>query len=388
MAFKSPKSYTTEDIIEIQCHGGINVTQKILQICLNNGARLAEKGEFTKRAFLEGRIDLTQVEAVLDIISAKTEVFSSAAAYNLSGQLSEFINQIRILLTNLLAHIEASVDFPEEVDEMPYIELISHLNKILKIIQEILNKASDGNILKHGIKIAIVGKPNVGKSSIFNTLLKTERAIVTNIPGTTRDILQETIDIDGIPVVLTDTAGIRKTENKNDNDFIESIGVDRSIETIQTSDLILFVYDITSGILKEDSHILQESKKYNKPIIIMANKADISKNITSLKEKEILISAKTGTGIKELTSEIKKTILGENFKVQKDEVYINLRHKECLQKSLNHIKLAIEAANKEEMQDLISIDIKSALLSLDELVGEVVAENIIDRIFSQFCIGK
>lgn len=293
-----------------------------------------------------------------------------------------------MLLTDLLAHIEASVDFPEEVDEMDYNELKNNLDEIQNTINEVLNKASDGNILKHGIKVAIVGKPNVGKSSLFNTLLKTERAIVTNIPGTTRDILQETIDIDGIPVVLTDTAGIRKTENKNDNDYIESIGVDRSIETIQSSDLVLFIYDINSGIIEEDKQILLEANKYEKPIISIANKSDMIKETKNNNSEEILVSAKTGNGISQLTSKIKDTILGENFKVSKDEVYINIRHKECLYKALEHINLAIEASKMQEMQDLISIDIKAALLSLDELVGEVVAENIIDRIFSQFCIGK
>ncbi len=387
LAFKAPKSYTTEDLIEIQCHGGVNVTRRILQVCLAQGARLAEKGEFTKRAFIGGRIDLTQVEAVLDIISAKTELFSSVAAYNLSGKLSTLINNTRTLLISLLAHIEASVDFPDEVDEMPYNELEDNLVKILNTIEAVLKKATDGNILKHGIKVAIVGKPNVGKSSLFNYLLNSERAIVTNIPGTTRDILQEYIDIDGIPVILTDTAGIREMIPQNDSDYIESIGVDRSKDALSDSDLILFIYDINQGIKDEDSIILEEAQKKAKPIIKIANKSDLSNN-NSISIEDISTSALTGNGIEEIKQSIKDTTLGDNFKVQRDEVYINMRHQECLNKALKHINLSIDAVKQDEMQDLISIDIKAALLALDEIVGEVVAEEIIDHIFSQFCVGK
>lgn len=388
LVFKSPKSYTTEDIIEIQCHGGYNVTQKILQICLDNGARLAEKGEFTKRAFLSGRIDLTQVEAVLDIISAKTTLFSSSAAYNLSGKLSVLINNIRSLLINLLANINASVDFPDEVDEMPYIEIANQISNILKLLQEILIRSTDGTILKQGIKIAIIGQPNVGKSSIFNYLLNINRAIVTNIPGTTRDIIEEYIDIDGIPFILTDTAGIREITSQKDSDFIESIGIDRTKSAIEESDLILFIYDITNGITKEDTSILKEVQNQNKPLLKLANKCDLADNYSIIAPNDLPISAKTGHGIDKLKEKIKLTSLGTDFKIQKNEVYINTRHKECIKQAVYHLNLALEAIEEQIAQDIISIDIKAALLSLDELVGEVVSEVIVDRIFSQFCVGK
>jgi tRNA modification GTPase len=388
LAFKSPKSYTSEDVIEFQCHGGINVTQRILQLCLNAGARHAECGEFTKRAFIGGRIDLTQVEAVLDIISAKTELFSSSAAYNLSGKLSQLINEIRIQLIELLAHIEASLDFPDEVDELPYEDLSHRLIQISQTINKVLNQATDGNILKHGIKITIVGKPNVGKSSLFNYLLNSERAIVTDIPGTTRDILQETIDIDGIPVILTDTAGIRELLQQTDSDYIESIGVKRARTTMNESDLILFIFDIIRGIEPDDRLILDEAKKFNKPILLVGNKADLTNHDTEPTDGLISISAVSGQGIAALKKAIKLTVLGQDFKAAKNEVYINTRHKEALKKALHHITLAHNGCQITEMQDLISIDIKAGLLALDEIVGEVVAENIIDKIFSQFCVGK
>lgn len=388
LAFKSPKSYTTEDVIEIQCHGGINVTRKILDLCLKHGARLAEKGEFTKRAFLGGRIDLTQVEAVLDIISAKTNLFSSAAAYNLSGKLSILINNLRTSLIDLLASIHASIDFPDEVDELPYNTLSDRIHQIIIEINTVLTRATNGTILKQGIKAAIVGKPNVGKSSLFNYLLNSDRAIVTNIPGTTRDILQEYIDIDGIPLILTDTAGIRETSTKNDLDYVESIGINRSINTIQDSDLILFIYDARNNLEEADRSILEEAQKYNKPLLIIANKADLLKENELNNINDLKISATTGMGINSLKENIKDMVLGSNFKVKQDEVYINMRHKEALENALKYLHLSHKAAQRKELQDLISIDIKSALLSLDEIVGEAISETIIDHIFSQFCIGK
>ncbi|MEW5820215.1 MAG: tRNA uridine-5-carboxymethylaminomethyl(34) synthesis GTPase MnmE [Cyanobacteriota bacterium] len=388
LAFKSPNSYTTEDLIEIQCHGGIKVTENILDICLNQGARIAEKGEFTKRAFIGGRIDLTQVEAVLDIISAKTDLFSAAAAYNLSGQLSILINNLRSQLIKLLAQIEASIDFPDDVEEINYFDLNNHLNNIKSNIEEVINKATDGNILKHGIKVVIIGKPNVGKSSLFNHLLNSDRAIVTDIPGTTRDILQEHIDISGIPVVITDTAGIRNTVNLNQNDYIEAIGVNRSKGAIADGDLILFIYDIKQGLTNEDICILDEATKSSKPIIKVANKIDLVDSGKIPSTDIIAVSATSGINIDLLKQKIKNTMLGENFRAERDEVYLNLRHKECLKKAKEYLSLAIEASNKNEMQDLISIDIKSSLISLNEILGEAVTEEILDYIFSQFCIGK
>jgi tRNA modification GTPase len=387
LPFGAPKSYTTEDVIEIQCHGGFKVTQKILDLCLKNGARPAERGEFTKRAFIAGRIDLVQVESVIDLISAKTNLFSSAAAYNLSGKLSGFINEIRVMLIKLLAHIEASVDFPEEVDEMPFEDFMSSLMHIEKTIIDVLRKASDGNILKNGIKITIVGRPNAGKSTLFNCLLNSDRAIVTEIPGTTRDVLMESFEIDGIPVTVTDTAGIRDVDSSNQADLIESIGIDRSKSSIQDCDLVIFVYDARSGIDVEDTLIMNDVINFNKPMIKVANKTDLilDKDFVS---GIVHVSAKNNTNIDLLRQKIKELILGPDFNASNDEYYINMRHKECLNKALMHVELSVNALNSEDPHDLISIDVKSALLSLNEIVGEVVTEEILDSIFSQFCVGK
>lgn len=271
---------------------------------------------------------------------------------------------------------------------MPYEDIKVNLTTIKNTINTVIKKASDGNILKHGIKIAIIGKPNVGKSSLFNHLLNSDRAIVTNIPGTTRDILQEYIDIDGIPAILIDTAGIRETETKSDNDYIESIGINRSKNAIYDSDLILFVYDISQGLTNEDNEIYKEAIKYNKPILQLANKSDlIEENINHL-DNTVQLSALNGKGINELKDNIKAIVLGDTFNISRDEVYINMRHKECLTKAKQHIELAYNALEYREVQDLISIDIKAALLALNEIVGEVVAEEILDNIFSQFCVGK
>ena len=308
--------------------------------------------------------------------------------HNLSGKLSGEINNIRSSLIELLAQIEASIDFPDEVSELPYDSLNIQLSNLLKSINTILNKATDGNILSQGIKVIITGKPNVGKSSLFNYLLKRDRAIVTNIPGTTRDILQEYIDLDGIPVILTDTAGIRNKNNTNSADYIESIGIDRSLNAVTDGDIILFIYDITQGIKEEDLNILEEINNYNKPVLKIANKTDLVENHYDTTNDTVHISSITGEGINCLKQEIKQIILGDSFNISNDELYINLRHKECLNKAKKHIKFAIDACNKGEAQDLISIDIKASLISLDEIVGEAVSEEIIDHIFSQFCIGK
>ena len=375
LPFFSPNSYTGEDVIEIQSHGGVNVVKNILNLVLSNGARMAEKGEFTKRAFLNKRMDLSQAEAVADIIHSKTSEFAKISVKNLSGVLKEKINEIRNIIFEVLSKITAGIDFPEDVKEPEYEYLIENFEKILSLIDTVLSGAKTSNIFRQGISVAIVGKPNVGKSSLFNALLDLERAIVTDIAGTTRDVLRETLDL-GIPVTLIDTAGIRDTEGK-----VEKIGIDYSKQSIEEADLVLFVYDAEKGINDEDKEILQLLE--NKKFIKIANKSDL---VQVCDDDSIAISALTGDGINDLKNALTKevcTIEPDNL-----EFITNTRQQECLRKARNSIEQALLASQINELQDLISIDVKSALLALDELTGELITDDILNNIFDHFCIGK
>jgi len=383
LIFKAPNSYTGEDVVEIQCHGGINIVKNILNLCLEAGARMAEKGEFTKRAFLNGRIDLSKAEAVLDLIHSKTDRFSTISACNLSGKLAIFINNLRGELINLLSLINAAIDFPEEVDEPEYNFIEEKINFIIGEIDKILKTAGSSNLMRQGIKAAIAGRPNVGKSSLFNALLSMERAIVTNIPGTTRDIIQETIDINGIPVTLIDTAGIREIENSHESHYIESIGIDISKTCIKEADIVLFIADSEFGYTEEDRAIFEEIK--NKPLIKIASKSDLKQH--SDLSDYIFVSSKTQIGLEELKKNIEKIILSSD-NLQESEFSTNLRQQECLNKANESLINAKVSCDNKEVQDFISIDIKSALISLGEITGEVVSDEIIENIFSNFCIGK
>ncbi|MBP3925309.1 tRNA uridine-5-carboxymethylaminomethyl(34) synthesis GTPase MnmE [bacterium] len=379
LPFKKPNSYTGEDVIEIQCHGGINVVKNILDVVLKQGARMAERGEFTKRAFLNGKMDLSQAEAVADLIHAKTRNFAKQSAKNLSGVLSEKIKQIRAEIFEVLSKIIAGIDFPEDVKEPEYSYLIEKFNGIISQIEEILKSAKSSDILRQGIKIAIVGRPNVGKSSLFNTLLDIERAIVTDIAGTTRDVLKENLDWD-VPITLIDTAGIREGEEVGK---VEEIGIEYSRQAAEEADLVLFLYDVSSG-LTEDDKIIYDLIKDKKHIVI-ANKVDISPE-KSGKDNEIMLSTLTKFGIEELKQKIKD--FAYNFSVEDTEFITNSRQQNCLRQCLNSMKQSLEAAEINELQDLISIDLKSALLALDEITGEVITDEILENIFSHFCIGK
>lgn len=378
LPFKNPNSYTGEDVIEIQCHGGINVLRNILDLILQNGARLAERGEFTKRAFLNQKIDLSQAEAVCDLIHAKTQNFAQQSAKNLSGVLTEKIKEIRNDIFEILSRIVAGIDFPDDVAEPKYEYLQEEVEKSLQKIEEILACAKSSNVLRQGIKIAILGKPNVGKSSLFNVLLSMNRAIVTDIAGTTRDIITESLDFDGIPVTLIDTAGIRENSQI---DKVEEIGIEYSKQAADEADLILFLYDGSTGLNEDDKTILDliKDKKYIK----IANKADL---IQSTNKEDLTFSTVTKQGFDELKQQIKKFV-GEKS-IEDTEFITNNRQQDCLknaQESLNQARLAI---NIKELQDLISIDIKSALLYLDEITGEVITDDILNNIFDNFCIGK
>ena len=377
LPFKNPNSYTGEDVIEIHCHGGINVVRNILDLVLKNGARLAERGEFTKRAFLNKKLDLSQAEAVADLIHAKTQNFAIQSAKNLSGVLGVKIKEIKKQIFEVLSKIVAGIDFPEDVAEPEYSYLIENFEKSLTEIDKILACAKSSDILRQGVKIAIVGKPNVGKSSLFNTMLNVERAIVTDIAGTTRDVLKENLDWD-VAITLIDTAGIRESE---DVGKVEEIGIEYSKQSADEADLVLFIYDASRGMNDEDRAILDLIKDKNH--LIIANKCDL---IQEKPAGAICISVATGQGIEELKSQIKEIVC--NFSADDTEFITNKRQQDCLLKCRESLIQALEAAKIHELQDLISIDLKSALLFLDEITGEVITDEILENIFSHFCIGK
>lgn len=377
LPFKNPNSYTGEDVIEIHCHGGMNVVRNILDLVLKNGARTAERGEFTKRAFLNKKMDLSQAEAVADLIHAKTRNFAIQSAKNLSGVLGEKISEIKKQIFETLSKIIAGIDFPEDVAEPEYSYLISSFENSLKEIDEILSCAKTSDILRQGVKIAIVGKPNVGKSSLFNKLLNVERAIVTDIAGTTRDVIKENLDWD-VAITLIDTAGIRESDEVGK---VEEIGIEYSKQSADEADLVLFIYDASRGMNDEDKAILDLIK--NKTHLIIANKCDLIQNKI---ENAINISVETGLGIEDLKNKIKEIVC--NFSSDDTEFITNKRQQDCLEKCRESLTNALNAAKMNELQDLISIDLKSALLYLDEITGEVITDEILENIFSHFCIGK
>ena len=386
LAFKNPNSYTGEDVIEIQCHGGINVVRNILDLVLKNGARLAERGEFTKRAFLNGKLDLSQAEAVCDLIYAKTQNFAIQSAKNLSGVLAQRIKEIKKDIFEILSRIIAGIDFPDDVAEPSYEYLHSEVIKSIQKIEEILSCAKSSNILRQGLKVAILGKPNVGKSSLFNALLSLNRAIVTEIAGTTRDILTETIDFEGIPVTLIDTAGIRE---HSEIDKVEEIGIEFSKQAAQEADLILFLYDASTGMNEEDKAILNLIEE--KSCLILANKSDLGRtpspsNLPQGVRGLLEISAANKDGFASLKQNIKNFVSEKS--IEDTEFITNSRQQDCLEKSKESLLQSLLAIEIKEHQDLISIDIKSALLYLDEITGEVITDDILNNIFDNFCIGK
>ena len=338
---------------------------------------MAERGEFTKRAFLNKKLDLSQAEAVADLIHSKTQNFAIQSAKNLSGVLAQKVSEIKGDIFETLSRIVAGIDFPEDVAEPTYESLINDFESEIEKIDKILSNAQSSNIMRQGIKIAIVGKPNVGKSSLFNTLLSLDRAIVTDIAGTTRDVLTETLDL-GIPVTLIDTAGIREDESV---DKVEEIGIEYSKQAAKEADLVIFMYDLTSGLNDADKIILDFIK--DKKHLIIANKCDLSKERP---KDAICISAKAELGIEELKQKIKEIIL--EFSPEDTEFITNKRQQDCLEKAKESLMQAYMAAKIDELQDLISIDVKQALLCLDEITGEVITDDILNNIFDNFCIGK
>lgn len=384
---KAPNTYTREDIVEINCHGGFVITEKVLEVVLKNGARIAEIGEFTRRAFLNGRIDLTQAEAVIDLIHGKTEKSVSLSLNQLRGDLKEQIEHLKKLVLDVAAHINVVLDYPEEGIDDPLPEhLVENLQEVLDTTDRLIRSYDKGKMIKEGIKTAIVGKPNVGKSSILNSVLKEERAIVTHVAGTTRDVIEEVVNLKGIPLVLVDTAGIRKTD-----DLVENIGVEKSKKLIESADLILFVVDGSRPLDEEDMKI-HEAIKAEKVIGIL-NKIDIKEDIdlaplTKI-SKWLEISAIKNQGIDEMEEEIYRHIIDENIEDSSQKITItNVRHKSALEKTKQSIENIFETIESGLPMDLMAVDIKGALDSLSEVTGEISSEDLLDHIFSNFCVGK
>ncbi|MBK5241130.1 tRNA uridine-5-carboxymethylaminomethyl(34) synthesis GTPase MnmE [Clostridium sp.] len=384
---KGPKSFTAEDTIEINCHGGVVGTNIILKEIIRAGARMAEPGEFTKRAFLNGRIDLSEAEAVIDIIRAKTELSLKSALMQSEGTISREIKIIRNKLLTVIAHIEATVDYPEEdMEEVTAEKVNEDVTALISEIDMLLSTADEGKILREGLSTVIVGKPNVGKSSLLNALVKEKRAIVSDIPGTTRDAIEEYINIEGIPIKIVDTAGIRETE-----DVVEKIGVEKSKEKIDEADLVILILDLSSKIENEDRQIIEYIK--DKKYIVLLNKSDLGGKIEmselkNLKSKYITnVSIKTGEGLDHVKEYIKDLFF--NGEIKTEGIFVtNNRHKQALIRASENLESSLKALEYTKAIDLASIDIRNAWTNLGEITGESLEEDIIHKIFSEFCLGK
>lgn len=392
--FKNPKSYTGEDVCEINCHGGVQITREILQLVLANGARLAEPGEFSKRAFLNGKMDLTKAEAVINLINSKNTTQARIAANNLEGDLYKKIKEVREELIELMAHIEVSVDYPEyDYDEVENDNVISLLNKKIVEINNILSTYEQGKYIKDGVNVVILGKPNVGKSSLLNTLSRSQKAIVTEIPGTTRDVIEERINIGNIILNLSDTAGIRKTD-----DFVEKIGVKRSIEKIDEADLVIYLLNVESDIDDEDKEILSKVQNKRIKLITVINKIDKEQKLKfdgilyELKRfgvnEVIKMSVLNNEGIDELKNKIEEIFNTNDLDFENELIITNERHRDLLNKSKEYLEIAKKEIEDNEPIDIVSIVIKNATKSLGEIIGADVNQDIVNKIFEKFCLGK
>lgn len=385
---KAPNTYTTEDIVEINCHGGMIVTKKILELVLSQGARIAEPGEFTKRAFLNGRIDLSQAEAVIDLIHATNEQAVKNSVRQLNGNLCRKIKEIRDLVLRDTAFIEAALDDPEHISLDGFTEsLREHTESNLKKINELLKNAEDGKIIKEGIRTVILGKPNAGKSTLMNVLVGEERAIVTDIPGTTRDTLEELIQVKGIVLRIIDTAGIRHTQ-----DVVEKIGVERAKTEAEGADFVIYVADASRELDENDEAVISMIRE--KKAVVLLNKSDLVMKITKeeLEEKTgkkvFLISAKEETGISAFAEEV-EAMFYHGFLDKKEDVFItNLRHKQALSEAKESLEKVLESLSLTMPEDFYSIDLMNAYQRLGEIIGEAVDEDLVDTIFKEFCMGK
>lgn len=387
--FNAPKSYTMENMCEINSHGGYIVERKILEICLKNGAKLAEPGEFTKRAFLNGRIDLIQAESVIDLINSKSDKEAKASIGQLEGNLSKNINLIKSNLLDLMADVEASIDYPEyDIEEVTNNKILNTIKDIKIKLEKLSNTFKNGKVLREGIKTAIIGKPNAGKSSLLNTILNEERAIVSEQKGTTRDTIEEFVTIEGITLKLIDTAGIRET-----NDEIEKIGVKKSKKLIDDAELVIAIFDGTKE-LEEDDYLILDLIK-DKEAIILLNKVDIKQNdleknekIKKINKKVLKISAKTGENIEELYKSISEMYQLNNIEIDDGEIITNIRHKQQIDEAIKSINEVENTINNHMPIDIIEIYLKQVLSDLGKITGDDISEDIINEIFSKFCLGK
>lgn len=387
---RAPKTFTKEDVVEINCHGGLVTVNKVLQLALANGARLAEPGEFTKRAFLNGRIDLSQAEAVMDLIRAKTDKAMNVALGQMEGKLSKLIQQLRQELLETLAHIEVNIDYPEydDVEEMTHSVLIEKASRVHHSIDKLLDTSHQGKILREGLSTVIVGRPNVGKSSLLNTLVHENKAIVTDIPGTTRDVIEEYVNVKGVPLRLLDTAGIRETE-----DIVERIGVERSRQVLKEADLILLVLNYNDNLTTEDEQLFQAIKGMD--VIVILNKMDLPQKINVERVKElaghkpvITTSLVEDEGVDQLEEAISSLFFSGSIN-SSDMTYVsNSRHISLLSQAKITIQEAIQGIESGVPIDLIQIDLTRTWELLGEIIGDAVHESLIDQLFSQFCLGK
>ncbi len=387
--FKAPRSYTTENMCEINTHGGNIVVKKILELCLKNGANLAEPGEFTKRAFLNGRIDLLQAESVIDVINSKSERELKTGIKQLEGILSKKIKEIKQEIMDVMVNVDVSIDYPEyDVEEVTDNQVLNMLNSVQEKLEKLEKSFDNGKIIKEGIKTAIIGKPNAGKSSLLNAILKEDRAIVTEYEGTTRDTIEEFVNIEGVPLKLVDTAGIRDAK-----DEVEKIGIAKSKEIAKEADLIIAIFDSSKELTAEDKEILDIIK--NKKSIILLNKSDLNcilkendERFTNISDNVLKISALEGNGLEELYELIAKMFSLNEINLDNDVIITNIRHKNLISKAIENVKEARKTIEENMPVDIVAIFIKNILEDLGNITGEFVTDDIINEIFSKFCLGK
>ncbi|MEG3842784.1 tRNA uridine-5-carboxymethylaminomethyl(34) synthesis GTPase MnmE [Microcoleus sp. herbarium14] len=386
LIMKAPRSFTREDVVEFHCHGGIMAVQQVLQLCLENGARLAQPGEFSLRAFLNGRLDLTQAESIADLVGAKSPAAAQSALAGLQGKLAAPIRKLRATCLDVLAEIEARIDFEEDLPPLDEAKTCLEINHILDELSTILATADRGELLRSGLKVAIVGRPNVGKSSLLNAWSKSDRAIVTDLPGTTRDVVESQLVVGGIPVQVLDTAGIRETEDK-----VEKIGVERSRAAAKQADLVLLTIDAASGWTEGDSEIYEQVK--HRQLIIIINKIDLVKTIPELPFPStihpiIAAAAALERGIEDLETAILDAVSGGNLQAANSDLAINQRQAAALTRGKISLEQCMDTISNKLPFDFWTIDLRGAIQALGEVTGEEVTESVLDRIFSKFCIGK
>ena len=387
LVMRGPRSFTGEDVVEFQTHGGAAVLHGVLDLCLREGARLAAAGEFTKRAFLNGRIDLAQAEAIQDLVNATTERSLSQAVHQLEGGLSRSVARMRRRVVDLLARIEAAIDYPDEIEDLPGGELAGWLDELVAEVEGYLATAHQGHVWREGAALAIVGRPNVGKSSLLNALLGRERAIVTPIPGTTRDVLEESLNLQGVPFRVIDTAGIRETA-----DLVEAIGVERSRASLEAADVVMLVVDLSAGVWPEETALRAEVG--DRPLVIVGNKRDLAgpESVAMLGPlaagaPAVAVAATTGEGLEELASALVTTALGSPL-ASVSPTTVNARHRQALEAASASLKHARASAADGMPGDFAAIDLKEAIAAMSEITGDAIADEVIDQVFAQFCVGK